>query len=112
MLHITSTTEMRTANPTEVHSMRNWFGCDHLRADRQYESTLTARDLSHTVWPSKIIRSMAEASEVTRQWRTLNINPTEVHSMRNGFGCDHLRADRQYESTLTARDLYCRSARK
>jgi hypothetical protein len=44
------------------------------RAAKRTEQALTGRGPSHTVWLSKIIGSIEEASEVTRQWRTLNIS--------------------------------------
>jgi hypothetical protein len=46
---------------------------ERTRRTRLYEDALTWRGGTVRVWPSEIIRRIAEASEVTRPWRTLNI---------------------------------------
>src|SRR3974390_3187076 len=59
--------------------MNRWAFLYHpARRDWRDVCALTGRGGSHRVWPSKqavkIIRSSAEASEVTRPWRILNIS--------------------------------------
>src|SRR5208282_1810664 len=55
------------------------------------DSALAGRGRSHRVWPSKqavkIIRSIAEASEVTRQWRTLNISKSQADPICRRKSC-------------------------
>src|SRR5271157_3089092 len=65
------------------------FGLEsfHLELQRAVHPplALTGRGGSHRVLPSKIIRSIAEASEVTRQWRTLNISTSSSKASGNGM---------------------------
>src|SRR5215471_10474869 len=47
----------------------------------------------NTVWPSEIIRSLAEASEVTRPWRILNISHSSSDGLSSGRGNPGVRVD-------------------
>src|SRR5271169_3440974 len=65
---------------------------------------LTGWGRAHRVWPSKIIRSIPEASEVTRQWRTLNTSKCSTKVSRSGIPP---KRERLGWVGSTAQGVYC-----